>query len=58
MIVEKGQATRLLQAWTRGDRAALDQLTPIVYAELKKLARFHMSHEAAEHTLQATALIH
>ena len=58
MIVEKGQATLLLQAWTRGDRAALDQLTPIVYAELKKLARFHMSHEAAEHTLQPTALIH
>ena len=51
-------ATHLLQAWTGGDRAALDRLTPLVYAELKKLARFHMSHESPGHTLQSTALIH
>ena len=58
MTVDERQATRLLQAWTRGDRAALDRLAPLVYAELRKLARFHMSHEAPNHTLQSTALLH
>jgi RNA polymerase sigma factor (TIGR02999 family) len=58
VTVDEGQATHLLQAWTRGDRAALDRLAPLVYAELRKLARFHMSHEAPNHTLQSTALIH
>jgi RNA polymerase sigma factor (TIGR02999 family) len=54
---EAGHVTKLLQAWSRGDGAALDQLTPLVYAELRKLARFHMAQEAPGHTLQATALI-
>jgi RNA polymerase sigma factor (TIGR02999 family) len=54
---EAGHVTKLLQEWSRGDRAALDRLTPLVYAELRKLARFHMAHEAPGHTLQATALI-
>jgi RNA polymerase sigma factor (TIGR02999 family) len=54
---EAGQVTKLLQAWSRGDRSALDRLAPLIYAELRKLARFHMSHEAAGHTLQPTALI-
>jgi RNA polymerase sigma factor (TIGR02999 family) len=58
VTVDERQATHLLQAWTRGDRAALDRLAPLVYAELRKLARFHMSHEAPNHTLQSTALIH
>jgi RNA polymerase sigma factor (TIGR02999 family) len=57
MAVEQGQITNLLQAWSRGDQLALERLTPLIYAELKRLARFHMSHEAAGHTLQPTALI-
>ena len=47
----------LLQAWSQGDSSALDELTPLIYAELRKLARFHMSREAPGHTLQPTALI-
>ena len=54
---EQGYVTKLLRAWSRGDSSALDQLTPLVYAELRKLARFHMAHEAPGHTLQPTALI-
>ena len=53
----QAQLTKLLNAWSRGDSEALDQLTPLIYAELRKLARFHMSKEAPGHTLQPTALI-
>ena len=53
----QGQITKLLHAWSRGDSTALEQLTPLVYAELRKLARYHMSREAPGHTLQPTALI-
>jgi RNA polymerase sigma-70 factor (ECF subfamily) len=57
--VAKGQAelTRLLESWSQGNPGALDQLTPIIYAELRKLALYHMSREAPGHTLQPTALI-
>ncbi len=58
MVARQEELTRLLQAWRDRDRAALDQLTPLIYGELRKLARFHMSREAPGHTLQATALIH
>ena len=58
MVARQEELTRLLQAWRDGDRAALDQLTLLIYGELRKLARFHMSREAPGHTLQATALIH
>jgi RNA polymerase sigma factor (TIGR02999 family) len=50
--------TELLQAWSKGDQAAFDQLAPIVYAELRRLARRHMARERPDHTLQATALVH
>lgn len=50
--------TTLLSAWSRGDRAALDQLTPLMYAELRALAERCMRDEKASHTLQATALVH
>jgi len=53
-----GQLTRLLQAWSQGDNNALDQLTPLIYEELRKLARVHMSRENPGHTLQPTALMH
>jgi len=56
-LVAEAQLTRLLQAWGEGDPDALDRLTPLIYGELRKLARFHMSREAVGHTLQPTALI-
>ena len=57
MTLEQGKLTELLQAWSRGDKGALDQLTPLIYNELRKIARFHMSMESPGHTLQPTALI-
>ena len=50
--------TKLLQDWSRGDRQALDQLMPVVYQELKKLANSYLRSERPDHTLQPTALIH
>jgi len=49
--------TQLLVAWSEGDQAALEKLTPLVYKELYRLARSYMVKEAAGHTLQATALV-
>jgi RNA polymerase sigma-70 factor, ECF subfamily len=48
----------LLLAWSGGDRSALDQLTPIVYRELHRLARHYMRRERPGHSLQTTALVH
>ncbi len=50
--------TRILQAMEAGDVAATDQLLPVVYAELRKLARHKMSQESPGQTLTATALVH
>ncbi len=50
--------TRLLRSWSQGDEAAANELFPIVYQELRRLARQYMYGERPEHTLQATALIH
>jgi RNA polymerase sigma factor (TIGR02999 family) len=47
----------LLQAWARGDQAALHQLLPLVHDELRRLARRYMRAERPGHTLQATALV-
>jgi RNA polymerase sigma-70 factor (ECF subfamily) len=52
------ELTQLLIAWSDGDRAALDKLTPLVYEELRRLARRYMSREGKGHTLQTTALVH
>ena len=49
--------TSLLVGWAEGDDAALEELTPLVYGELRRIARRHMAHERAGHTLQATALV-
>jgi RNA polymerase sigma-70 factor (ECF subfamily) len=57
MVTQPAQVTRLLLAWNQGDDAALDELLPIVYAELRRLARSYMARERHGHTLQATALI-
>jgi len=49
--------TGLLRAWGNGDRGALERLTPIVYEELRRLARRYLRGERAGHSLQATALV-
>jgi len=49
--------TELLRAWSDGDQRALDGLTPIVYAELRRLAHRYMKRERPDHSLQATALV-
>ena len=51
------RVTALLDEWSRGDRAALDELIPLVEAELRRLARAHMRRERAGHTLQTTAVV-
>jgi RNA polymerase sigma-70 factor (ECF subfamily) len=51
------EITQFLLRWSRGDRAALDQLMPVVYEELHKLARSYLRRERADHTLQPTALV-
>ena len=50
--------TRLLVDWSEGRREALDQLMPVIYQELHKIAGSYLRRERAEHTLQPTALIH
>jgi RNA polymerase sigma-70 factor (ECF subfamily) len=52
------QVTRLLLDWSKGDKAALDELMPFVYQELRQLASSYLRNEKQEHTLQPTALIH
>ena len=54
---QPGGATALLLAWGNGDPEALDQLMPLVYEEMRRLARLHLRGERAGHTLQATALV-
>src|SRR5215475_13997762 len=51
------EITQLLLAWSDGDQAALEKLTPLVYAELRRLAKGFMFGERPGHTLQTTALI-
>jgi RNA polymerase sigma factor (TIGR02999 family) len=50
--------TRLLVRWRAGDEDALADLMPLVYAELRRLARSYLRRERRDHTLQATALVH
>jgi len=50
--------TQLLHAWSEGDQGALEQLTPLVYNDLHRLAQHCMAQERPDHTLQATALVH
>jgi len=49
--------SQLLVAWSHGDKAALDKLTPLVYTELHRLAGRYMKRERAGHSLQTTALV-
>lgn len=50
--------TELLRRWQEGDEAALEELAPVVYGELHRLARARLRRERAGHTLGATALVH
>jgi RNA polymerase sigma factor (TIGR02999 family) len=52
------EVTRLLAAFQRGDRDALDRLLPLVYDELRRLARRQLSREHGQRTIDATALVH
>lgn len=53
-----GGITELLIKWSDGDKSALDELIPLVYDELRRLASSYLRRERREHTLQSTALIH
>jgi RNA polymerase sigma factor (TIGR02999 family) len=55
--VSASEVTQLLQAWNNGDNAALEKLAPIVFAELKRLARYQMANERPDHTLESGALV-
>lgn len=57
METNPGEVTRLLKAMRAGDASAADDLLPLVYAELHRIAEAYMRRERADHTLQATALI-
>jgi RNA polymerase sigma-70 factor (ECF subfamily) len=55
--VSAQNVTQLLAHWSHGDDAALGELTPLVYEELRRLAHHHMSGQRPDHTLQTTALV-
>jgi RNA polymerase sigma factor (TIGR02999 family) len=57
MAASRVDITQLLQAWSQGDKTALEKLTPLVYKELHRLAHHYMSFENPGHTLQTTALV-
>jgi RNA polymerase sigma-70 factor, ECF subfamily len=52
------EVTHLLALWANGDQQALEDLTPLVYKELRRLAASHLRKERKSHTLQPTALVH
>jgi RNA polymerase sigma factor (TIGR02999 family) len=53
-----GLVSQLLGHWSAGDEKALEDLLPLVYNELRRVARFHLQRERPDHTLQSTALVH
>lgn len=50
--------TRLLLDWRSGNKASLDEMMPLVYDELRRIARYYLDRERSDHTLQPTALVH
>lgn len=54
----QSDVTELLLSWSDGNPQALEKLTPIIYEDLRRLARSHLRAERSEHTLQCTALVH
>src|ERR1700751_5413445 len=57
-MIAPGDITQLLKDWTTGDSNASEKLIPLVYEELRGLARNYLARERGDHTLQATALVH
>jgi RNA polymerase sigma-70 factor, ECF subfamily len=57
-VIAPKEFTQLLENWRNGDKSALDRMTPLVYDELRRLARFLLASERPDHTLQPTALVH
>jgi len=57
-MAESAEITAILQGWEQDPRGALEQLTPLVYRELRSLAAAYLRRERPDHTLQPTALIH
>ena len=57
MAEDSGQVTELLKRWGAGDRAALDELMPVMHRELRRLAAWRMQQERPDHSLQPTALV-
>jgi len=57
-MVPPANVTALLGEWSRGNQTALNQLLPLVYAELRRVAARQLRNERADHTLQPTALVH
>ena len=57
MTPSPNQVSRLLAEWRNGDQEALDRLMPLVYEELRRIARRYMRGERADHTLQSSALV-
>src|ERR1044072_7323698 len=57
-MTSQHEITRLLADWSKGDRQALEKLTPLVYDELRRLAGRYLRQERHGHTLQSTALVH
>lgn len=52
------EVTQLLISWSDGDKGALEQLLPMIYRSLQKIAHSHLNRERSSHTLQTTALVH
>jgi RNA polymerase sigma-70 factor, ECF subfamily len=55
--VSQERVTELLAKWSQGEEAALAELTPLVYEELRRIAHHHMAGQRPDHTLQTTALV-
>lgn len=58
MEISSDSISQLLHRWSDGDQEALEQLMPMVYSELRRMARRYMGQQPSGHTLQTTALIH
>lgn len=56
--MQAAHITELLQRWQRGDEAAFQELFPMLYGELRRLAQSYLTHEPAAKTMQGTALVH
>jgi len=56
-LVSQQRVTELLEQWSHGNEAALAEVTPLVYEELRRIAHYHMGGQRSGHTLQTTALV-